>query len=64
MGRNYSNWGRGSSKPAKSKYSEAEKFAYKLGQVQTGCNNKNSKVYESYTNGEKSTTKPDKKPMF
>jgi len=35
----------------KRKYTEAEKLAYKMGQVVAGCENVDSKVYESMSNG-------------
>ena len=48
----------------KSKYSEPEILAYKLGQIQRGLNNPNSKVYESYNNGMQVKQPAPKKPLF
>lgn len=40
-----------STRKRKSKYTEVEKLAYKMGQVMAGCENEDSKVYESMANG-------------
>lgn len=51
----------------KSKYTEAEKLAYKVGQVMVGCQNEDSKVYESMVNGMASVTEKKSrksKPLF
>ena len=47
-----------------SKYSETEKLAFKMGQIERGIKNPNSKVYESYQNGLKDTKPKTKKTMF
>lgn len=51
-------WNKGK---GKSKYSEAEKTAYRMGQVAVGVKNPNSKVHESFNNGVNSVHK-DRKP--
>ena len=43
-----------SSRLRRPKYSELEKLAFKLGQVQRGLRNPDSRVFESYNNGKKS----------
>lgn len=48
----------------KSGYTEAEKLAYKLGQIEVGLKNSNSKVSESYIKGANSTKIKEKKPLF
>lgn len=48
----------------KGKYSDLEKFAYKMGQVNRGLGNKNSLVYESFQNGNTVKEKKSKKPLL
>ena len=64
---NYPSRGRRTTRKRKSKYTEAEKLAYKVGQVMVGCQNENSKVYESMCNGMASVTEKQtrkSKPLF
>ena len=51
--------GKGNRGRSKSKYTEQEKFAYKLGQVMRGLENTQSLISESYNNGK---TPKEKKP--
>lgn len=48
----------------KGKYSDWEKLAYKLGQVNRGLGNTNSRVYESFQNGNTVREKKSKKPLL
>ncbi len=58
--RNYRNNSKGKGRGKKnSRYSEQEKFAYRLGQVNRGLKNPNSLISESYVNGR---TPKEKKP--
>lgn len=45
-------------------YSETEKLAYRLGQIERGKKNPNSKVYESYNRGLNKPAKKTRKTMF
>ena len=47
----------------KRKFTQAEKLAYQLGQIDRGLKNPNSRVSESFNNGRKAT-KRTKKPLF
>ena len=47
----------------KRKYTQAEKLAYQLGQIDRGLKNPNSRVSESFNNGRKAT-KTARKPLF
>jgi len=51
-------------KARKKGYSEYEKLANKIGKIQRGLANRNSKVYASYMNGYNGKPAKDKKPMF
>ena len=44
------------------KYTNVEKVAYHMGQIERALKNPNSRVYESYQNGLKG--KKDKKPLI
>ena len=53
-----------SSRLRRPKYSELEKLAFKLGQVQRGLRNPDSRVFESYNNGKKSPMKKRRKSLL
>lgn len=64
-GRNYGNNRKGSkSGKGKSKYTNIEKLAYKMGQIKRGTGNTHSRVYESYMNGLNGKTAKNNKPLF
>lgn len=50
----------------KSKYSDLEKLAHNMGKIAKGVKDPNTKVYTSYQNGLKGSTKPEKpsKPLY
>lgn len=48
----------------KSKYSDLEKLAYQLGQIERGKKNPNSKVHDSFNNGLKEKQPRAKKPLL
>ena len=48
----------------KSKYTEVEKIAYRMGQVERGRKNSNSRISESYANGLKEKPAKEKKTLF
>lgn len=49
---------------SKSKYTELEKLSYKLGQIERGLKNPDSRVFESYNNGKKGPTKKRRKSLL
>ena len=53
-----------SSRSRRPKYSELEKLAFKLGLVQRGLSNPDSRVFESYNNGKKGPTKKGRKSLL
>ena len=56
--------GRTKVKRRRSKYTEQEKFAYKLGQAMRGLENPDSRISESYNNGKKPKTVKARKPLY
>lgn len=50
-------------KKKKGKYTQIERLAYQIGQVEAGKKNSNSRVYESYCKGVENK-KREKKPLF
>lgn len=53
-----------SSRSRRPKYSELEKLSYKLGQIERGLSNPDSRVFESYNNGKKGPTKKRRKSLL
>ena len=60
MARKNKNW----KKKKRSKYTEQEKFAYRYGQVQRGLKNPNSRIAESFNNGQKVREKKARKSLY
>ena len=48
----------------KSRYTQVEKTAYLMGQVERGLKNPNSRITASYENGSREPNKRVKKPLF
>ena len=48
----------------KGRFSEQEKFAFRLGQVNRGLKNPNSLISESFANGQKPKDKKPKKSLY
>ena len=48
----------------KSRYTQVEKTAYLMGQVERGLKNPNSRITASYENGAKEPKLREKKPLF
>ena len=48
----------------KSRFTEIEKFAYKMGKVARGVKNSDSRVFASYNNGLNGQTTTKKKPLI
>ena len=48
----------------KPRFSELERLAYNLGQIERGKKNPDSKVHESYNNGLKEKTPRKRKPLI
>lgn len=51
-------------KKRNSKYTELEKLAYKLGRIDKGLKNNNSRVFASYKNGVNGKTTKNRKPLI
>ncbi len=49
---------------SKSKYTELEKLSFKLGMIQRGLENPDSRVFESFNNGKKGSSKKTKKSLL
>ena len=60
----YRNKRRFNKRKKKSRFTEIEKFAYKMGKVARGVKNSDSRVYSSYQNGLKGQTTSKKKPLI